>query len=72
MTNVLLIVAVVVLVFQLVMFFVIRKQKRTLKENSIEDKYNIRNRSDAWKLINSPGLPEADRIKIEKLYNSMG
>ncbi len=72
MTNVLLIVAVVVLVFQVVMFFVIRKQKRTIKQNSIEDKYNIRTRSDAWKLINSPGLPEADRIKIEKLYNSMG
>jgi hypothetical protein len=71
MTNLLLIVAGLVLVFQVVMFFVIRKQKIEIKENSIESKYKIRTRSDAWNLLNNPGLPEADRIKIEKLYNSM-
>ena len=71
MTNLLLIMAGLVLVFQVVMFFVIRKKKKQVKENSIESKYKIRSRSDAWKLLNNPGLPKADRIKIEKLYNSM-
>jgi len=68
----LLILALVVLAVQVVLFFMIRKRKRKLQEPSeIERKYHIRSRADAWKILNNPDLPEAERNEIEDLYKSM-
>ncbi len=71
MTNTLLIIAIVILSFQIVMFFIIRVQKRNMKSNSVTGKYNIQSRNDAWKLLNDPGIPKEDKLKIEELYKSL-
>lgn len=59
----------VVLVMQIVLFFVIRAKKKAEKENSIIEKYNIRTSGDAFKLLNDISIPEEDRQKIEEVYN---
>ena len=71
MTNALLIIAIVILAFQIVMFFIIRVQKRNIKSNSVSGKYNIQSRNDAWKLLNDPGISKEDKLKIEELYKSL-
>ena len=71
MTNALLIIAIVILAFQIVMFFIIRGQKRNIKSNSVSGKYNIQSRNDAWKLLNDPGISKEDKLKIEELYKSL-
>ena len=67
MSQSLLIIAVAVLVIQVVMFFMIRRFRKTNRD--IAEKYEIRNRNDAWKLLNDPDLPEEDRNKIQDLYS---
>lgn len=68
----LLILAVVVLGVQVIIFFLIRNRKQKVEFHSeIGKKYQIRTRADAWKLMNNPELPEAERIKIEDLYKNM-
>lgn len=70
----LLIIALIVLVIQILLFFSIRsgKQEQELKKTSeLEDQYHIKTRADAWRLLNSSEIPEADRIKIEDLYKNM-
>ena len=68
----LLVLAVVVLVVQVALFFVIRSRKKKLDEASeIERKYKIQSRADAWKVLNDPDLPESERIEIENLYKRM-
>ena len=71
MTNALLIIAIVILAFQIVMFFIIRVQKRNIKSNSVSGKYNIKSRNDAWKLLNDPGVSKEDKLKIEEIYKSL-
>jgi len=71
MTNALLIIAIVILAFQIVMFFIIRGQKRNIKSNSVSGNYNIQSRNDAWKLLNDPGISKEDKLKIEELYKSL-
>lgn len=68
----LLILAVIVLIIQVVMFFVIRSRKKEMQQVSeIERKYNIHTRSDAWNALNDPDIPESERMEIENLYNRL-
>lgn len=68
----LLIIVLIVLVIQILMFFSIRSRKQDLKETSeVQDRYHIKTRADAWRLLNSSDLPEADRIKVEDFYKNM-
>lgn len=68
----LLILVIVVLVIQVALFFLIRARKQKPDQPSeMERKYHIRTRADAWKHLNNPDLPEAEKIKIEELYKSM-
>lgn len=64
----LLLFVILVFVLQVVLFFVIRKKRKRDKENNVIEKYKIRNPSDAFRLIQDPEVPEADRKKIEALY----
>ena len=54
---------------QIVLFVVGRRIRKKARENSIVEKYNIRSRQEAWKLMGDPDLPEEDRKKIEALYH---
>ena len=63
-----LIFAVLVLLMQVVMFFVIRKKRKAEKENSVIERYNIKNASDAFRVLQDNSIPEEDRTKIELLY----
>ena len=72
MTTTVLILAIVVLGVQIGMYFAIKAKKKKLTAPSeLEKKYNIQTRSDAWKLLNNPDLPDGDRKKIEVLYKKM-
>lgn len=64
----LLLFVILVFVLQVVLFFVIRNKRKRDKENSVIEKYKIRNSSDAFRLLQDPDIPEADRSKIEALY----
>ena len=59
----------VVLILQLVMFFVIRARRKKIKTSSVIERYNIKTAGDAFRIMNDPTLPEEDRLEIEKLYN---
>jgi hypothetical protein len=59
----------IVLILQVVMFFVIRAKRKKEKANSVIDRYNIKTAGDAFRIMNDPTLPEEDRMEIEKLYN---
>ena len=39
-----------------------------MRSEDVLFKYDIRSRSDAWKLINDPSTPAKDRKELEKLY----
>lgn len=68
----LLILALLVLVIQIVIFFVTRARKRRLIEPSeTERKFGIKNRADAWKALHNQDLSETDRIEIEDLYKKL-
>lgn len=69
MLNTLLVFAVVVLILQVVLFFVIRARKKKMKEESVIEKYNIKTRADAWRLLGDPELDEVDRKRIQDLYD---
>jgi len=73
MINTLLYLAVFVLAFQIILFFVIRtrRKKKKLKRESITERYQITSRADAWKLLSDPNLSVPDREKIKKLYEEM-
>jgi len=58
----------IVLLLQIVLFFVIRKKRKEAKENSVIEKYNIRSSSDAFRLLQDPEIPEKDKLEIERLY----
>jgi len=57
-----------VLAGQVVLFFVIRARKRKNRSEDVLFKYNIESRSDLWKRLNDPSIPEEDRKKLDKLY----
>ena len=57
-----------VLAGQVVLFFVIRARKRKIRSEDVLFKYNIESRSDLWKRLNDPSIPEEDRKKLDKLY----
>jgi len=67
MTQSLLIIAIAVLILQAVMFFTIRHYRKS--NMGIAEKYKIKSRNDAWKLLNDPKLPAKDRDKIQELYS---
>ena len=68
----LLIIALVVLVIQVLMYFSIRSRKQEYTYPSeLQRKYQIKTRADAWKLLNNPELPEAEKVQIEDLYKHM-
>ncbi len=60
---------VAVLVFQIVLFFVIRARNRKMKSESILEKYQIQSAADAFRIMNDPDIPQEDKEKIELLYN---
>jgi len=64
--NWILIFVVSAFIVQILIFFFTKKRKQ--EENSIIFKYNIRNAADAFRLLNSHSIPEADRLEIEKYY----
>jgi len=66
--KLLVIFTIFVLIFQVGLFFLIRKKKKLDKENNMIAKYNIKSSGDAWKLINDLTIPEEDRLKIEEFY----
>jgi len=60
---------VVALSIQIVLFIMAKQKKKlSVTNDSVLEKYNIKTRGDAFKLINSHQIPEVDRIKIEKFY----
>ena len=59
---------VLVLIMQIVLFFIIRTRNKKLKRENVIEKYNIKSPGEAFELMNNPEIPEEDRIKIEKLY----
>ena len=58
----------IVLIVQIVLFFLIRSKRKKEKEKSIIEKYNIQSPGDAFKLMNDMSVPEKDRLEIERLY----
>lgn len=66
--TVIIVFVVVVLVFQITLFFVIRSRNKKLKKEDIIEKYDIKSPGDAFELMNNPEIPEGDRIKIERIY----
>ncbi|MBL3657850.1 hypothetical protein [Fulvivirga sediminis] len=63
-------IVLMILAFQVIMFFVIRDRRKKEKASSIVEKYRIQSRSDAFRLLQDPDIPEIDRIKIEKVYHA--
>ncbi|MTI26428.1 hypothetical protein [Fulvivirga kasyanovii] len=66
--NWLLLFVLLVLIFQVVMFFMIRAKRKKDKRESVIEKYNIRTPADAFRLLQNPDLPDEDLKKIEELY----
>jgi len=67
MTPILIIIGIVLLA-QVGIFIAVRKKIRNDKKNSVIEKYTIKSKGDAWRLINNPDIPDEDRLKIEALY----
>ncbi|MBL6447391.1 hypothetical protein JMN32_13815 [Fulvivirga sp. 29W222] len=66
--NWLLLFVSLVLILQVVMFFMIRAKRKKDKRDNVIEKYNIRTPADAFRLLQNPDLPEDDLRKIEELY----
>lgn len=60
---------VIALVFQVGLFFMIRKKKKEMKRNDILSRYNINSRADLFKVLASRELDEQDRDKLQLLYD---
>lgn len=67
--NVLIIVILIVLGIQVTIFVMTRRKIKKERANNILEKYQIKTAGDAWRIINNPDIPEADRHKIEALYS---
>lgn len=70
-TYTLLVLAIGVLLFQLILFFIGRSGKKSVKKENLSSQFNIKSRNDAWKLLNNPKVSAKDKLKIEELYKSM-
>lgn len=57
------------LLFQVVLFIMIRKKKNEMKQSDILSRYNINSRADLFKILASRDLDEADRVKLQALYD---
>lgn len=57
-----------VLVLQIVIFFVIRQKKKSLKRDDILVKYDISSRGDLFRMLQNPDLGDEDRSKLQALY----
>ena len=68
----LIVLALVVLVFQIGIFIYLRRKNKKMKEEDVLYKYNIRSRADAWRTLADPDLPENDREKIREIYEDNG
>ena len=59
------------LAIQVLILFLVRKKKRELKaKTAVLDKYKIKTRSDAFKVLSDVALPEDDREEIQKFYTT--
>lgn len=59
------------LLLQVVLFFNIKKKNKNLKsKSSILEKYNIKTRSDAFKVLSQMGIPKAEKEEIRRFYNT--
>lgn len=59
------------LILQIVLFFIIRKRKKELREKTaILNKYNIKNRNDAFRALSESPLPDIDKAEIQKFYET--
>jgi hypothetical protein len=68
--KVLIIVALLILVFQIGIFIYLRKQNRKFRETDVLSKYGIRTRKDAWDKLADPDIPDEDREKIREIYEA--
>ena len=48
--------------------FLMNRARKRSERNDLLSKYNIKNRGDLFKMINSQRIPEDDRLLLEKLY----
>ena len=65
----LIILASVVILLQIGIFWMGRRLRKREKENSVVLKYNIDSRKRAWQLMQDESIPEEDRAEIARLYN---
>ena len=61
---------VVVLLVQACIFIYSRKMKKQMRENDVLLKYNINTRSELFSSLANPDIPESDREKLQKIYNT--
>ena len=66
----LILLASVVILLQVGIFWMGRRLRKREKENSVVLKYNIDSRKKAWQLMQDESIPEEDREEITRLYNS--
>ncbi len=62
--------AVVVIMLQIGIFWMGRRLRKREKENSVILKYDIDSRKKAWQLMQDESIPEEDREEISRLYNA--
>jgi len=65
----LILLASVVILLQIGIFWMGSRLRKREKENSVVLKYNIDSRRKAWQLMQDESIPEADREEITRLYN---
>ena len=66
----LIVLAVLVLLFQIAIFIYLRKKNKRFKEEDVLSKYDIKTRKDAWERLGDTSIPESDREKIREIYES--
>lgn len=70
--NLMILLLVAALVFQIGLFLYSRKVKKKIKANDILHKYQINSRSDLFAVLSSNDLPEEDAIKLQTIYDDNG
>ena len=66
--SVLIIGITIVFLLQVGLFIWARKVRKKEKQENVLLKYNINTRSEAWKLLNDPDVPEEDKARIQKIF----
>ncbi len=68
--KLLILLAFIVLAFQIAIFIYLRRQNRKFRETDVLLKYDIKSRKDAWEKLADPDIPEEDREKIRQVYEA--